>query len=83
MTSPACFFDAGAGVGLISSKVVNKAGQIVISQQFLDRVGSGIKGDEVLFQQLKGQIDTEVDAYALNQALVSARSRQQWHVLVL
>ena len=60
--------------GLIKSKVVNKAGGIEVSQQFLDRVGPGIAGDQVLFAQLKSQIDTEVDAYALNQALAEAQS---------
>ncbi|MGO8906622.1 MAG: hypothetical protein ACLQMH_13505 [Solirubrobacteraceae bacterium] len=55
--------------GLIKGKVVNKAGQIEVSQQYLDRVGPGVSGDQVLFAQLKMQIDTEVDSYALSQAL--------------
>lgn len=60
--------------GLIKGKVVNKAGQLEVAQQFLDRAGPGISGDQVLFGQLKGQIDTEIDSYALNQALTEAQS---------
>ncbi len=60
--------------GLIKGAVVNKSGQVEVSQQYLDRVGPGISGDQVLFAQLKMQIDTEVDAYALNQALVEAQT---------
>jgi hypothetical protein len=60
--------------GLIKGAVVNKSGQVEVSQQFLDRVGPGISGDQVLFAQLKMQVDTEVDAYALNQALAEAQT---------
>ncbi len=60
--------------GLIKGAVVNKSGQIEVSQVFLDRVGPGIAGDQVLFAQLKVQIDTEVDSYALNQALTEAQT---------
>jgi hypothetical protein len=59
--------------GLIKGAVVNKSGQVEVSQVFLDRVGPGIGGDEVLFAQLKMQVDTEVDSYALNQALAEAQ----------
>jgi hypothetical protein len=60
--------------GLIKGAVVNKAGQLEVSQQWLDRAGPGIAGDQVLFAQLKMQIDTDIDAYALNQALAGAQS---------
>jgi hypothetical protein len=60
--------------GLIKGAVVNKSGQLEVSQVWLDRAGPGIKGDAVLFAQLKMQIDTEVDAYALNQALAASQS---------
>jgi len=60
--------------GLIKGAVVNKSGQLEVSQVWLDRVGPGIAGDEVLFGQLKMQVDSEVDAYAANELLVGAQS---------
>ncbi len=60
--------------GLIKSAVVTKSGGVEVSQQFLDRVGPGIAGDQVLFQQLKGEIDTAVDLYALEAALKEAQT---------
>jgi hypothetical protein len=59
--------------GLIKAAVVNKAGQIEVSQQYLDRAGPGISGDKFLFEQVKVQIDTAVDEYAVNQALAAAQ----------
>jgi hypothetical protein len=60
--------------GLIKSAVVNKAGQVEVSQQFLDHVGPGIAGDQVLFTQLKLEVDTQVDTYALSQALTESQA---------
>jgi hypothetical protein len=57
-----------------SSAVTMKAGQIEVSYQFLDRAGPGISGDQVLYEQLKQQLDAEVDKYAINQALTSAQT---------
>jgi hypothetical protein len=57
-----------------SSTVVTKAGQITVSQQFLDRAGPGIAGDGVLFQQLRQQLNAQIDAYAIGQALAGAQS---------
>lgn len=59
--------------GFITGAVVNKAGQLKTSQQYLDRAGPGISGDKFLFEQIKVEIDTEVDKYALYQALASAQ----------
>jgi hypothetical protein len=55
-----------------SSPIVTKAGQITVSQQFLDRAGSGISGDRVLFQQIQEQLHAQVDSYAIAQAIASA-----------
>lgn len=60
--------------GLSSSPIVTKAGQIAVSQQFLDRAGPGISGDQVLFEQIREQLDAQVDSYAISQALAGAAS---------
>jgi len=57
-----------------SSAVVLKAGQVTVSYQFLDRAGPGISGDQVLFAQVKQQLDAQVDLYAINQAIASAQT---------
>jgi hypothetical protein len=59
---------------LTKSAVVNKAGQIRVSQQFLDRAGPGVAGDVFLFQQLQVQLETGLDEYAINQALLEAQT---------
>jgi hypothetical protein len=59
---------------LTKSAVVNKAGQIRVSQQFLDRAGPGVAGDVFLLQQLQVQVETAVDEYAINQSLLEAQT---------
>jgi hypothetical protein len=59
--------------GFSSSSVVTKAGKINVSQQFLDRAGPGVQGDQVLFQQIKEQLDAQVDVFAITQALANAQ----------
>ncbi len=59
---------------LSSSPIVTKAGQVTVSQAFLDRAGPGIAGDQVLFEQLQQQLDAQVDSYAISQALAGAQS---------
>jgi hypothetical protein len=54
--------------------IVNKAGQITVTQQTLDRVGPGIAGDALLFAQLKNQLAAQVDLYAIQQALAGAQA---------
>lgn len=44
-----------------SSAVVQKAGQITVSQAMLDRVGPGISGDVFLWTQLKNQLTQQVN----------------------
>ncbi len=57
-----------------SSPILPKVGQITVSEQWLDRAGPGISGDVVLFQQLREQLDAQVDAYAITQALANAQT---------
>jgi hypothetical protein len=54
--------------------VVQKAGQITVSQAVLDRVGPGIRGDQVLIEQLKNQLVGQLDLYAITQALAVAQA---------
>lgn len=60
--------------GFASGAIVNKAGQITVTQQYLDRAGPGISGDVVLYRQLQEQLDAQIDAYAIAQALANAQS---------
>ena len=60
--------------GFSASAIVMKAGQIAVTEQFLDRAGPGIAGDAVLFTQLKNQLGAQVDAYAIAQSLAGALS---------
>jgi HK97 family phage major capsid protein len=57
-----------------AGQVVNKAGQITVTQQYLDRAGPGIAGDQLLFAQIKSQLDSQIDVYALAQALSGAQT---------
>ena len=66
--------EADPTTSLLNAPIVMKAGQVVVSQQFLDRVGPGIAGDAVLFESLRQQLDAQKDAYALSQALANAQS---------
>jgi hypothetical protein len=59
---------------LTNGAVVTKAGQVVLTQQWLDRAGSGIDGDVVLFEQLRNQLDAQIDAYAIAQAIAKAQT---------
>jgi hypothetical protein len=60
--------------GYVSGAVVEKAGQITISQVYLDRAGPGIEGDIIAWQQLKEQLGAQVDAYAITQAIAGAQT---------
>jgi hypothetical protein len=71
----------GAGVAegdpvsaYVSGAVVEKAGQITVSQVFIDRAGPGIEGDVIAWQQLKEQLGAQVDLYAIQQALAGAQT---------
>jgi hypothetical protein len=57
-----------------SSAVALKAGSLTVSQQFLDRAGPGVAGDQVLFTQARSQLDAQIDAYAIAQALTGAQT---------
>jgi hypothetical protein len=58
---------------IIKGAVVNKAGQVSVSYQFLDRAGPGVSGDKVLLEQLNMEIQTAIDQYAVSQSLIGAQ----------
>jgi hypothetical protein len=60
--------------GYVSGGVVEKAGQITMSQVFVDRAGPGIAGDVIAWTQLKEQLGAQVDLYAIQQVLVNAQA---------
>jgi hypothetical protein len=60
--------------GFASGVIIEKAGQVTVSQAFIDRAGPGISGDQVLFTQLKSQLDAQIDAYAITMALANAQA---------
>ena len=60
---------------LASSPVVTKAGQVTLTQQFLDRAGApGMSGDQILFEQIRQQLDAQVDQYPSAQAVAGAQA---------
>ena len=61
--------------GYLTGQVVEKAGMVTASQVFIDRAGGpGISGDVLLFKQLRDQLDAQLDAYAIQQALSGAQT---------
>lgn len=60
--------------GLIASPVEPFAGEVQISQAFLDRAGPGISGDKLVYAQLREQLDAQVDTFAITQALSGAQT---------
>jgi hypothetical protein len=59
---------------LANSPIVSKAGQIAVTQAYLDRAGPGIAGDAILFEQVHNQLDAQIDEYAVKQSLTGAQT---------
>jgi len=59
---------------LLTDSVQPFSGQIQVSQQYLDRAGPGIRGDQVLFAQLKEMLDAQIDVLAITQILATAQA---------
>lgn len=60
--------------GFASGTIVQKAGQVTVSQALLDRVGPGISGDVMLWRQLKDQLASQLDMYALTLVIASGQT---------
>ena len=74
----------GAGVqetdptfGYKSGALITQAGQVIVSQQLLDRAGPNFSFDSMIFDQLQRDYAPKVDTYALTQVLAGAGS-QPW-----
>ena len=59
---------------LAASPIVEKTGQVTLTQQFWDRIGVGIAADVLLFAQLKEQMDAQVDNFAVTQAIAASQT---------
>lgn len=68
-TEGAAVAEADPTFAFLSGPVVQKSGQLTISQAVLDRVGPGISADVFLIQQLEDQLGAQVDVVAINALL--------------
>lgn len=66
--------DTTPTMGLITADVSSLDGQVEISQQYLDRAGPGIGGDQILFAQLREQLDQQVDELAIAAITANAQT---------
>lgn len=58
--------------GYLSANLDTKAGQVVVSQQLLDRAGPNFAFDKLIFDQLTRDYNAQADAFVLTQALAGA-----------
>jgi len=58
--------------GYLSSNLVTEAGQVVISQQLLDRAGPGIQFDQITFDSLQRNYAQTIDAAVIVAAIANA-----------
>ena len=63
--------DSSPGAGYLTSSLVTFTGEVEVSQQLLDRAGP-IGMDQYLHDALVQQLDTQMDVYAIGQALATA-----------
>jgi hypothetical protein len=64
--------DLAPTAGFLSGALKTFAGQVVVSQQLLDRAGPGFAFDKLIFDQLMRNYALNFDVYCLEQALASA-----------
>jgi HK97 family phage major capsid protein len=58
--------------GYLSADLDTKAGQVVVSQQLLDRAGPNFAFDKLIFDQLTRDYNAQADAFVLAKALATA-----------
>jgi hypothetical protein len=63
--------------GYLSGALKTEAGQVIVSQQLLDRAGPNFAFDKLIFDQLNRDYDPRVDKYILTEVL-SAPIVQNW-----
>ena len=60
--------------GYISAGLNTEAGQVIVTQQLLDRAGPGVQFDRIIFDQLVRDYNPKIDAFVLAAALATAGS---------
>jgi hypothetical protein len=63
--------------GYLSGALKTLAGEVIVSQQLLDRAGPNFKFDSLIFDQLNRRYALEADSYVLKEVLAVATS-QEW-----
>ncbi|MCU1490425.1 MAG: hypothetical protein JWM85_1830 [Acidimicrobiaceae bacterium] len=63
--------------GYLSGALKTEAGQVIVSQQLLDRAGPNFAFDKLIFDQLERDYAPRVDKYVLTEALAGALT-QPW-----
>lgn len=58
--------------GYLSSNLTTEAGQVIISQQLLDRAGPGIQFDKIVFDSLQRNYAQTIDAAVITAAIANA-----------
>lgn len=59
-------------MGYLTGSLVTKMGNVVVTQQLLDRAGPNFEFDRMIFDQLQRDYNAQVDQYALTTALATA-----------
>lgn len=63
--------DGQPTMGFITADIVEKSGQVQLSQAVVDRVGPGVTADKFLVEQLRTQLDAQIDAIVIAAMLAS------------
>lgn len=64
--------------GYLSAGLVTYAGEVTLSQQFLDRAGPNFSADRMIFDQLQRDYAPQIDTYTITQALAAAQTSGNW-----
>jgi hypothetical protein len=68
------FGEVDPTVGYLTGSLVTKMGNVVVTQQLLDRAGPNFEFDRMIFDQLQRDYNAQVDAYSITTALATAGS---------
>lgn len=63
--------DGQPTMGFITADIVEKSGQVQLSQAVVDRVGPGMTADRFLVEQLRTDLDAQIDAIVIAAMLAS------------
>jgi Phage capsid family len=62
----------------LSASVETLAGEVIVSQQLLDRAGPNFAFDQLVFDQLERDYAPQLDTFTLEQALASPVNNESW-----